>query len=483
MRSTELCLCALFALVVPGAAAACTTYAIRGLVTRINEGPLSISLLLERDIELFIYGPDLSELVNRKDKQWHDISTTRNGSMNCVTSPTLWVGEKCSERTYWLILRSNVTTLWRLGCSSGSERCSQLLETVFLGLDALPTTLHWKPQDVSVGLWVYGKEFKNHFSVTNSWHDLSISPGGDESLCTVHSTSLNFSVPCSQNATEKDFLRFGEKGIGQSLFALDCVQNSVLGGWVVPIVLLFLGTILLLLPVALLRVRKRRRASKGVFHPEEDQRYVALRSPNPPMPPHDKGGRRHLLDRQTGKSNDPEEDEEHVYCYMDMAMLRRQLERDRQAAAQARQQEKDPDAASVFSHDSRNSLYDELKAIEARHNRDGKGDYEYEEEDQDEEEDRDVEEEEGEDEEDRYEGEEDGEDEEDWDDEEEEGEDEEDRIKEEEEGEEEEDRRGEEEEDRSEEEDGGRVKEMDNDEEYNSDEQVDSDEEEDKDNE
>ncbi|ROT78771.1 hypothetical protein C7M84_002509 [Penaeus vannamei] len=383
MRSTPLWLRALLALVPLGAAQDCTTYAIRGFTARISAGPLNISVLLENGVQLFIYGAGFSELVIRKEKEWHDIFTKSNGSMHCVMSPTLWEGEKCSKYHYWLTLRSNATTLWKLGCSAG---CSNLLEKVILGLDALPATFHWRPQDTSLGLWIQGKGFEKNFSVTNTWHDLSVSPDGDESLCRVHSQSLKFSVPCYHNATERDYLRFGEKGIGQSLFALDCVKNSVFGDWEVPVILLSLGILLLLLLVFLLRVRKGRRARKGVFPPEKDQRYTSLPFRSPPTPQDAKGGLRDLLDPQRGQVDDPEEDEEHVYCYMDMEVLRRQLGRDRQAAEQ--EQQEDLGAVSLSSHDSINSLYYELKAIEKMRGRGGRGEKEYEEEDSYEEVDR-----------------------------------------------------------------------------------------------
>nr|XP_027207489.1 uncharacterized protein LOC113800869 isoform X3 [Penaeus vannamei] len=341
MRSTPLWLRALLALVPLGAAQDCTTYAIRGFTARISAGPLNISVLLENGVQLFIYGAGFSELVIRKEKEWHDIFTKSNGSMHCVMSPTLWEGEKCSKYHYWLTLRSNATTLWKLGCSAGYERCSNLLEKVILGLDALPATFHWRPQDTSLGLWIQGKGFEKNFSVTNTWHDLSVSPDGDD---------------------------------------------SVFGDWEVPVILLSLGILLLLLLVFLLRVRKGRRARKGVFPPEKDQRYTSLPFRSPPTPQDAKGGLRDLLDPQRGQVDDPEEDEEHVYCYMDMEVLRRQLGRDRQAAEQ--EQQEDLGAVSLSSHDSINSLYYELKAIEKMRGRGGRGEKEYEEEDSYEEVDR-----------------------------------------------------------------------------------------------
>ncbi|XP_042888580.1 uncharacterized protein LOC122264019 [Penaeus japonicus] len=368
MRSTGFGFCVLSALVSLGPAQDCATYRMRGLTAHMNKGPLRISLLLESDVELYVLGPT-SDTINTKAKRWHVVSTEQKGSRYCVSSSTLWDGEKCSDLNFWLTLRSNVTTLWKISCSDAFDRCSHLFETVYLGLDALPATIHWRPKETPVGLRI-GKGITEQINGPPTWHDLSVIPDGKGGPCTVRSASLKLSVPCNSNLTQRDYLGFGQKETGQSFFALDCAHASNSDRRELTVLLIILGSFfLLLLLVALLRGWSLRESQRRAILPAEG--HYSMSYCSRPKPPHGKEDGHYLLDDAKGKE---EAEEEHEYCYVDLAVLRTQLEKERQKAeaeavaeaAESQQQKGVTDAVSLSSQESENSLYEELKALEGQ---------------------------------------------------------------------------------------------------------------------
>ncbi|XP_042869615.1 uncharacterized protein LOC122251633 [Penaeus japonicus] len=357
----------------------CDSYRVRGFKIPLDSGQRKLSVFLERDMDLWISFGSFGEWLSSEEGQWHQFTAIKKGSEFCVEAPSLLNNKKCSNNNV-LILRSSLTTWWKLDCRWHSEapevspHCRQhQLHAVYLGLDSAPVSLYWKPTATTTYLSASAPSYTQRFKAEDlfSWNDIHFEADYGDRPCRIRSESLNIISPCNKKFNNSNYVTFksinNDGSTSTSYFELDCpgiqqghvpegdtgtpprdvpLSTNEKGGWTWPRLWILIGSVFLvvfflLLVVLVVLMMKRKKK------PPHTARQVAIPAEN--LPPRDSHDHPH----DPGSKDDQEEG--HVYCYIDLAVLKSQLEEEERTT----RTQHDGDTTSLASHDSENSLYAE----------------------------------------------------------------------------------------------------------------------------
>ncbi|XP_047488781.1 uncharacterized protein LOC125039093 isoform X1 [Penaeus chinensis] len=350
----KLRICFAFSLLTLGQARDCEIYRVRGFKIPLSVGSRNVSVLLEKDMKIWVTYQQ-QNVLTATERKWHDLTTKKNGSTFCVAAPTI-LGEEICRSLNVISFRTSSTTSWKLDCPGvaeapqGTRQCRRhQLYAVYLGLDSIPASFYWEPTAVATGLAASDKNHSQQIWAmdTTVLKDVTLGRDSGGRPCRICSKLLNRSSPCAQKLRSEDYITFESIDKDNiptiSYFALECrgipdenVTESRSPSVVPPSppwrALATVGAVLVLVVIAVVlvvvRVRKSR-SSRQAAIPADDL--------------HDPGC-------------DGDREDNPDYCYIDLVVLKTQLEEERRAT----RTDHGGETTSLRSHDSENSMYGEI---------------------------------------------------------------------------------------------------------------------------
>ncbi|XP_047488782.1 uncharacterized protein LOC125039093 isoform X2 [Penaeus chinensis] len=298
----KLRICFAFSLLTLGQARDCEIYRVRGFKIPLSVGSRNVSVLLEKDMKIWVTYQQ-QNVLTATERKWHDLTTKKNGSTFCVAAPTI-LGEEICRSLNVISFRTSSTTSWKLDCPGvaeapqGTRQCRRhQLYAVYLGLDSIPASFYWEPTAVATGLAASDKNHSQQIWAmdTTVLKDVTLGRDSGENVTESRSPSV---VPPSPP--------------WRALATVGAV-----------LVLVVIAVVLVVV-----RVRKSR-SSRQAAIPADDL--------------HDPGC-------------DGDREDNPDYCYIDLVVLKTQLEEERRAT----RTDHGGETTSLRSHDSENSMYGEI---------------------------------------------------------------------------------------------------------------------------